>query len=101
MANLSWPQKIYIRPFPLATQWSWLATLKAKQVPGTTTSEAPVPSQPMKTATAQSSTSPVTPEHTKYCANCTLLGQICPNEFPMSLDWDDSDEEAERNDQNK
>ena len=93
-------RKINIRPFPLAIQWSWLATLKAKEVPGTTTSEAPVPSQPMKTTAAQSSTSPVTPEHTKYCAICTPLGKIYPNKFPMSSGWD-KDNEKERKDQNE
>ena len=27
-------------------------------------------------------TLPIPPEHNKYCAICTPLGKICPNEFP-------------------
>ena len=80
-------------PFPPATQWNWLATLKAKEVAGATTSQAPTPIQPMETPAAQSPTSPIPPEHTRYYATCTPLGKICPNNFPISLDWEEDDDE--------
>ena len=39
---------------------------------------------------------------TKYFAVCTPLGKLCPNEYPISSDWDkDIMEEEERKDQDK
>ena len=74
--------------------------LKAKEVEGATSSQAPTYCQPMNTPVAQSPTSPVPLEHTKYGAICTQLGKVCPNEFPMSSDCNEDDEE-ELKDQNK
>ena len=56
----------YVGPLPKATQRNWLATCKAKEVAGT--SKALTPSQPVKTQSTQSPTSPIPPstEHTKY-----------------------------------
>ena len=84
--KLSQPRRINVSPLPEATQWNWLANLKAKEVAGTTTSQAPTPSHPVNTPTMQSPTSPIPLEHIKYCIICTPLGKICPNEFPMSSD---------------
>ena len=39
--KLSQPRMINVNPYHLATQWNWLATLKAKEVAGTTTCQAP------------------------------------------------------------
>ena len=63
--------------------------------------EAPAPSQPMEAPVAQSPTSPIPPntEHIKYCVICIPLGKICPNEYPMSSDWDENLEEEERKNQ--
>ena len=100
-AKLLQPRKINVRPLCKATQQKWLATLIAKEAAGATTCQGPTQiSQPMDTPSILSPTSAVPPEHTKYCAICTQLGKICPKEFPMSLDWDDNDEE-EGKDQNK
>ena len=41
----------------------------------------------------------LTSEHTKYCAICTPLGKMCPNEYSMSLDWDEDLEEDKRKNQ--
>ena len=78
-AKLSQHRKINARPPPEATQWNWLANLrKAKDPAGITTSWAPAPSQPMDTPSTQSSTSPISPECTKYHTICTPVGKICP-----------------------
>ena len=96
------PRKINVGPFPLAIQQNWLATLKAKEAEDTATSQTPTPSHPMEAPGIQPPISPIPPKHTKYCAICTPLGKICPNEFPMCLDWNDNEEEdEERKDQNK
>ena len=105
-AKISQPRKINVRPLPEATQWKWLANLrKAKEVAGTTNSLAPTCSQPMNTPSMLSPTSPVPPikftEHTKYCAICALLGKIYLKEFPISLNWDNNDEEEGGKDQDK
>ena len=98
-AEHSQHRQINVRPFPAATQQNWLATLKAKESGrcGATTSLVPTQaSQLVDTPSTLSPTSPVPPntENSKYCAICTPLGKICPSEFPMSLDWDDDEEEG-------
>ena len=58
------------------------------------------PSQPADAPANQSPNSPLSPD-TKYCAICTPLGKLCPNEFPVSLDWNEDLKEEERKDQDK
>ena len=70
--KLSHPRKVNVGPFPPATQQNWLANLKVKEVVSTTLSQAPTPSHTIERP-VQSPTSPVPPEHTKYCAICTPL----------------------------
>ena len=67
---------------------------------GTAVSQAPATSQPIEAPAAQCPTSPIPPD-TKYCAICTPMGKICPNEFPVSLDWDEDLKEEERKDNDK
>ena len=74
--KLSLPRKINVRLFHLVAQQNWLATLKCKEVEDATSSQTPTPSQPIETPATQSPTSPVPPEHTKYCPICTPLGKI-------------------------
>ena len=94
---LTQPMKINIGPLPEATQHNWAATLrKAKPAAVATTSLAPIQTnQPMNTPSTLSHISPKHPtEHSNYCAICTPLGNICLQEFPISLDWDDDEEEG-------
>ena len=58
----------------------------------------PIPTQPAEAPAAQSHRTPQTPG-TRYCAICTPPGTICPNEYPMSSDWNEDLEEEERKNQ--
>ena len=63
------------------------------------TSLAPIQgSQLLDTPSSPSPTSPPAPvkiaEHSKYCAVCTTLGKICPEEFAMSSDWDEEEDQG-------
>ena len=69
---------------------NWLTTITAKEVAATASSQAP--------PGTQSHISPLSPD-TKYCAICSPLGKICPNKYPMSLDWDEDLKEQERKNQ--
>ena len=77
-----------------------LATLKIKEAEGALASQASAPRQSIEAPAAQSPTAPISPD-TKYCATCTPVGRNCPNEFPVSSDWDDNLGEEERKDQDK
>ena len=66
----------------------------------TASSQIPTPTQPVEKPAAQSPTSSFSPD-TKYCAICTSLGKICPNEFPVSLDWNEGLRAEDRKDQDK
>ena len=92
---------VNVGPLPKATQRNWLAMVKAKEVAGVTSSQDPMPSQPIEAPLTQSLTSPVPPEHTKYYAVCTPLGNICPKEYPMSLDLDEDLKDEDRKDHNE
>ena len=61
-------------------------------------SPAPTPTQPADAPADQSSNSPLSPK-IKYCAVCSLLGRLCPNEFPVTQDWEKDSKEEEGNDQ--
>ena len=50
--------------------------------------QAPTPTQP---AAAQSSAI----QSPKYCAVCTPLEKLCPNEYPITGDWQNNHEEGE------
>ena len=61
------PRKINIGPLPEATQWNMLATLKAKEVAGATTSLAPHTDQPVSEHTIHTvSYFPCTSKHWTY-----------------------------------
>ena len=57
-------------------QRNWLAIGKAKEAEAT--KHAPTPVQPAKVSAVQSP---------KYCAICSPLGKLCPNEYPITADW--------------
>ena len=99
--KLSQPRKVNVGSLPKATQRNWLATFKAKEVEATASSQAPTPTPIAEVPAAQFPTLPL-PTETKYCAVCTPLEKLCPNKYPISLDWDkDLGEEEERKDQDK
>ena len=80
---------------------NWLTTLKAKEAEAAASSKAPTPTQPGDASNAQSPTLLLSPD-TKYCAVGIPLGELHPNEYPISSDWDkDLREEEERKDQDK
>ena len=63
-------------------------------------SQVPTLAQPVEAPADQSSNSHISPD-TKYCILCTPLGKLCPNEFPVSSDWDKNLKQEERKDQDK
>ena len=67
-------------------QRNWLTTVKAKKAEAT--KQAPTPAQPAKAQAAQSP---------NYCAICTPSGKLCPNEYPITADWQDNFKEGEEN----
>ena len=75
--KLSQSRKVNVGTYPPATQKNWLATIKAKEVEATASSQTPTPTQPAEAPVTQSPTSPLSPD-TKDCAICTTLGKICP-----------------------
>ena len=96
--KLSQPGRVNVGPYPPATQRNWLTTLKAKETEAAASSQTPTPTQPVEVPATESPT-PSTSPNMKYCAICTPLGKICPNEYPMSLDWDEDLEKQERKNQ--
>ena len=63
-------------------------------------SEAPAPTQPADAPANQSPNPPLSP-NAKYCAICTTLGKLHPNEFSVSQEWEEDSEEEKVNDQDK
>ena len=57
--------------------------VKAKEAEAT--GQAPTLAQPAEAPAAKSS---------KYCAVCTPLGKLCPNDYPITADWQDNSEEG-------
>ena len=95
--KLSQTRKVHIGPYPPVMQKNWFITVKAKEAEATVASQAPTPTQPAKIPVAQS---PFLPD-TKYCAVCTLLGKLCPNEYLITTDWEDDLREEGRKNHNK
>ena len=83
-----------VRPFSEAMQRNWLTTVKAKETEAAASNQAPTPTQPAEAPATQSPNLSLSP-NTKYCAVCTPLGKLCPNEYPLTLDWEDNLEEEE------
>ena len=77
-----------VGPLSKAKPRTWLATLRKR-----TAASRKALTKPAKAQANQSSNSSLSPEE-KYCAICTPLGKLCPNEFPESQDWEDSEEEG-------
>ena len=102
-AKLSQHRWVNVGPLPEATQQNWASTLgKADDAAGMITSLAPIQgSYLMDTSSMASPISPVAhaiiTEHSKYCVICTPLGKICLEEFAMSLDWDNDEDQAKNN----
>ena len=103
-SKLSWLRKVNMRKLPKATI-SRSLTQEAKDVAQhVSTSLAPIQgSQLMDTTCTPSHTSPAAPakitKNSQYCVISTLLGKICPEEFSMSSDWDEEDDQAKAKDQ--
>ena len=112
-SKLSQPRKINVRKLPKATQLNWKSSISkcltqgAKDaVQNTSTSLAPIQgSQLIDTPSTPSPTSPAGPakitEHSKYCAICTQLGKVCPEDFAMLSDWDEEDDQAKDKDKDQ
>ena len=62
---------------------NWLTTVKAKEAE--TTNQTPTPTQPTTASVTQSSDI----QSPKYCAICSPLGKLCPNEHPITANWPD------------
>ena len=107
-SKLSQLRKINVRKLPKATQLNWASTIgrnltqEANDV-AQSTSTSLVPIQGSRLMDTPSTPLPTSPakikEHSKCCAICTLLGKICPEEFPMSSDGDEEDDQAKDKDQ--
>ena len=67
---------------------------QVKEAEAAASSQASTPTQLAEAPATQSPSSPLSPD-TKYCIICTILGKICPNEYPMSSDWDKDLKEQE------
>ena len=89
-----------VETLPKAKQRTCLTTFKIKEAEATISTHFPAPSQPADAPADESSNSPLSLD-TKYCALCTPLGKLCPNEFPVSQDWEEDSKEEEGNDQDK
>ena len=83
-------------------QRNWLCNSQGKKVEAAASSQTPTPTQPAEAPATQSPIVPLSPD-TKYCAVCTPLGKLCPNEYPITLDWkeDLGKEEEEGKDHDK
>ena len=89
--KLSQCRKVNVGPISKAKQRNWLATVMAKEAEATASSQAPAPTQPVEVPAAQSPTLPLCPD-TRYCAVCTPLEKLCPNEYPITLDCEEKEE---------
>ena len=100
--KLSQTRKINVGPYPPVMQMNWLTTVKVKEAEVTAASQAPTPTHPAEIPATQSYTSLSLPD-TKYCAVCIPLGKLCPNEYPITTDWDEDprEEVEEGKDQDK
>ena len=78
--EVSQPRKVNVGPLPEAIQKNWLTTLRAKEVEATASSWALAPTQPADVPANQSPNSSLSLD-TKYCAICTPVGKLCPNDF--------------------
>ena len=63
--------------------------------------QAPTPTQPATASAAVLATqSPAAQssyiQSPKYCAICSPLGKLCPNEYPITADWPDDSEEGKK-----
>ena len=107
-ATLSQARKINVKTLPEVTQQNWASTIgrslskKPRMQHKEHQSAWPLiwGSQLMGTPSMLSPISPKAPikftEHSRYCAICTPLRKSCQKEFPMSLDWDDDEEEKDQ-----
>ena len=76
------------------------AALRAKELEAAGSRQGPAHTQPADAPANQSSNSLLSPKE-KYCAICTPLGKLHPNEFPGSQEWDEDSKEKEGNGQDK
>ena len=86
--KLSQPRKVNIGPFLKVIQRNWLATGRAKEAEATPSSQTPAPNQPAEAPAAQSPTLPLSPNR-KYRAVSIPLEKMCPNDYPITLDWEE------------
>ena len=76
--KLSKPRKINVGYHPEFMQRNWLIMIRAKEA--SAAKQAPTSAQPAKASAAQCHKSP------KYCAICSPLGKLCPNEYAKMAD---------------
>ena len=109
--KLSQPRKINVRKLPEGTQLNWASTIgksltqEAKDATqcASTNLDLIQGSQLKGTPSIPSPTSPAAhtkiTELSKYCSICIPLGKICSEEFAMSSDWKEEDNQAKDKDQ--
>ena len=95
---------------PEFMQRNWLTMVRAKEAEAI--KQAPTPDQPAaasatapatQSSDAQSTaTQSLVTQSQKYCAICTPIGNLCPNEYFITAVWqDNSKKEDESQEQNK
>ena len=84
--KLSKHRKVNVGHHPEFIQRNWLTTVNAKEAEAT--KQAPIPAQPARAPPTQ---------FPKCCAICTPLSKPCPNEYPITANWQDDLEEGQEN----